>query len=295
MKKSIIENRDILTLQDGIHDTFLPNVKIFKTKTYEKSPLIYDVCLILVLQGKKIANLASNRFAFDCDNYLVVPTTLPLECETYATEEEPFICLIISLERTMMVTIIEALAQREFRPSTHHSMGIFSDHVTNAIEETTSKLLDILESKEEALILGDGVLKELFYRIAIGQNAGMLHKMFLEENKESKIAQALKYIHDHYNTTIDMDSLSRMCRMSVSSFHTHFKQITSHTPLQYIKKIRLSKAKEMLTSQGFKVVEVSEELGYDNASHFSRDFKNYFGYPPKEAKASLEGGSVMLP
>lgn len=162
MKKSIIENRDILTLQDGIHDTFLPNVKIFKTKTYEKSPLIYDVCLILVLQGKKIANLASNRFAFDCDNYLVVPTTLPLECETYATEEEPFICLIISLERTMMVTIIEALAQREFRPSTHHSMGIFSDHVTNAIEETTSKLLDILESKEEALILGDGVLKELF-------------------------------------------------------------------------------------------------------------------------------------
>lgn len=76
--------------------------------------MIYDVCLILVLQGKKIANLASNRFVFDCDNYLVVPTTLPLECETYATKEEPFICLIISLDRHIMIEIMEALKERVF-------------------------------------------------------------------------------------------------------------------------------------------------------------------------------------
>lgn len=288
MKKSIIENRDILQLKDGIHDTHLNSVKIFKTAQYEpKSPLIYDVCLILVLQGKKIANLANSRFVFDCDNYLVVPTTLPLECETYATKEEPFISLIISLDRPMMVDIIEELNERKFESEKSSSVGIFSDKVTQQIEQTTEKLLNVLESKEESMILGQGVLKELFYRIAIGQNAQVLHKMFLEENKESKIAKALKHIHDNYSSSLDMDSLARLCDMSVSSFHNHFKTITSHTPLQYIKKIRLTKAKDLLTKFDYKVVDVANELGYDNPSHFSRDFKSYFGYSPKEAKASL--------
>ena len=286
MKKSIIENREILNLEDGLHDTHLHSVKIFKTATYEpKSPLIYDVCLILVLQGKKIANLASNRFTFDCDNYLVVPTTLPLECETYATKEEPFMSLIISLDRVMMKEIITLLSKRTYVQN-RSSVGIFSDNVTEQIEVSTEKLLDILESQEESSILGEGILKELFYRIAIGQNAKVLHKMFLEENKESKIAKALKHIHDNYNTSLDMDSLARICDMSVSSFHNHFKKITSHTPLQYIKKIRLTKAKDLLVKHDYKVVDVADELGYDNPSHFSRDFKSYFGFSPKEAKAS---------
>lgn len=288
MKKSIIENRELLSIEDGIHDTYLESIKIFKTGDYEpKSPLIYDVCLILVLQGKKIANLASSRFTFDCDNYLVVPTTLPLICETYATKEEPFISLIISLDRKMMVDIIEELSYRKFENQNKSSIGIFSDKVTEQIENTTAKLLDILESKEEAAILGRGVLKELFYRIAIGQNASVLHKMFLESNNESKIAKALKIIHDNYQENHDMETLARVCDMSVSSFHNHFKKITSLTPLQYIKKIRLTKAKDLLIKHRFKVVDVAEELGYDNPSHFSRDFKNYFGYPPKEARASL--------
>lgn len=286
MKKSIIENREILNLEDGIHDTNLKNIKIFKTTKYEpKTPLIYDVCLILVLQGKKIANLSTNSFTFDCDNYLVVPTTLPLECETYASKDEPFISLLISLDRKIMYDIIEKLDSRNFE-NKHSSFGIFADKVTQDIEDITSKLLNILESKEKSKILSNGVLTELFYKIAIGQNAKILHKMFLEENNESKIAKALKIIHDNYKENHDMETLSRVCGMSVSSFHTHFKNITSFTPLQYIKKIRLTKAKDFLTKYDYKVVDVAYELGYDNPSHFSRDFKSYFGYSPKEAKAS---------
>ena len=287
MKKSIIENRKLLNIDDGLHDTNLENVKIFKTKNYEpKSPLIYDVCLILVLQGKKIANLSHNSFTFDCDNYLVVPTTLPLECETYATREEPFICLLISLDRKIMYEIIEKLNHNNFENENENNFGIFADKVTLEIESVTAKLLDILESKEQSDILANGVITELFYRIAIGKNAKMLHKMFLEENNESKISKALRTIHDNYKESLDMETLARICDMSVSSFHNHFKKITLHTPLQYIKKIRLTKAKDLLVRYDYKVVDVANELGYDNPSHFSRDFKSYFGFSPKEAKAS---------
>ena len=286
MNKNILHNRDLLLKEEGLNDTYLKDVKIFKTTKYEpKSPLIYNVSLLLVLQGKKIANLANTSITFDCDNYLVVPTTLPLECETYASVDEPFICLIISLDRKIMYEIIELLEKREFENSKNNSIGIFSDKVTLELEKTTSRLLDILESKEKSLVLGNSILKELFYHIAIGENANFLHKMFLENNSEAKIARALKTIHDNYKENIDIPSLARKEDMSVSSFHTHFKNITSHTPLQYIKKIKLTKAKDLLSKYNYKVVETAYELGYDNPSQFSRDFKNYFGYSPKEAKS----------
>lgn len=288
MKKSIIENRNLFNILDGLHDTPIESIKIYKTEEYEpKTPLIYDVCLILVLQGKKIANLANHEsFTYDCENYLVVPTTLPLECETYATKEEPFIALLVSLDRKTMFDIFEKLKKRDFSSKSSSTYGIFSDRVTNNIEEVTSKLLDILESNEESTVLGSSVLTELFYRIAIGEKSNMLYKMFYEENNESKIAKALKTIHDNYTQSYDMETLAKSCDMSVSSFHTHFKKITSHTPLQYIKKIRLTKAKDLLVKHNYQVVEVANELGYDTPSHFGRDFKNYFGYPPKEAKTS---------
>ncbi len=289
MKKSIIQNRELFNVSDGIHETNIKEIKIYKTKKYEPlTPLIYDVCLILVLQGKKIANLANTKsFTYDCENYLVVPATLPLLCETYATEEEPFICLLISLDRELMLSIIEKLKNKDYDENGNNEFAIFSDEVTKDIEKTTEHLLDILESTEKSSILGYGILKELLYNISIGQNAKNLHKMFLEDNNEFKIANALKLIHDNYVKAYDIETLARLCDMSVASFHSHFKRITLLTPLQYIKKIRLTRARDLLIKYNYQVVQVSNELGYDNQSHFSRDFKNYFGYSPKEAKFNI--------
>ena len=72
--------------------------------------------------------------------------------------------------------------------------------------------------------------------------------------------------------------------MSVSSFNTHFKKITAHTPLQYIKKIRLNKARDLISKHNYKVNETAYAIGYESTSQFSKDFKAYFGYPPKNAK-----------
>jgi AraC-like DNA-binding protein len=288
MNKKILTQVNKLFNNDGIHDTFLNDVKIYTTSKYDPvSPFIYDVCLILVLQGKKIGHLADNTLIYDSRNYLVVPTTLPLECETHASKEEPFIGLIISLDKQIMNDIIDSVTKKEAIESKRNSLGVFSDKVTNQIEDLTLRLLNTLESKEESNILGTSILKELFYRVAIGENSHFLHKMFLTTNHEAKIARALKIMHTQCESNLDISDLARQEDMSVSSFHTHFKKVTSHTPLQYIKKIRLNKGKDLIAKQHYQVVDAAYEMGYDSASAFSRDFKSYFGYPPKEAKASF--------
>ncbi len=184
-----------------------------------------------------------------------------------------------------MYEIIELIEKKEFT-NNNDSIGIFSDKVTQDIENITIRLLNILESKEQSLILGNSILKELFYHIAIGKNANFLHKLFLGDNHEAKIARSLKVIHDDYNKDLDIPTLARMEEMSISSYYTHFKRITFHTPLQYIKKIKLNKAKDLLIKHNYQVIDTAYELGYDSPpSQFSRDFKNYFGHAPSTYKS----------
>lgn len=294
MNTEILNQANKLLVQDGLCDTFLNEVKLFKTTTFTpKGPLIYDLCLVLVLQGKKIGYLANHVLEYDSKNYLVIPTTLPFECETYASTEEPFICMLISIDKKIMYELIDSIEKKEPKKCTANQLGVFSDNTTPQIEDITLRLLNVLDSKEESKILGDSLLRELFYRIAIGNNAHFLHKMFLNTNNEAKISRALKTIHDNYSEHLDIPNLAKDEEMSVSSFHTHFKSITSHTPLQYIKKIRLNKARDLIAKHHYQVNETAYEVGYESVPQFSRDFKTYFGYPPKEAKPTFEEYSLV--
>ncbi|UTJ05105.1 AraC family transcriptional regulator [Arcobacter roscoffensis] len=288
MNKEILQEANKLIKNELINQTNINSVKLFKTIDYSKrQPLTYEFCLILVLQGKKLGYLPNKSFEYNKDNYLVVPISLPFECETYASKEEPFICLAIDIDKKMMFDIISSLSNQEAKNCKTIQMGVFQDSVTPQIEDIVLRLLKTLKSKEESAILGESILKELYYRIATNSNSHFLHKMFLKQKQEAKISKSLKSIHDNFNQPLDIPTLAKQEDMSVSSFHTHFKNITSYSPLQYIKKIRLNKAKDFIEQKNMQVNNTAYAVGYESVSQFSKDFKKYFGYPPKEAKIAL--------
>jgi len=286
MNKEILKQVNRLIKHEDVNSTYLSRVNLYKTSTFKpKGPLRYDFSLILVLQGKKIGYLPNKTFEYNANNYLVVPATIPFECETFASTDEHFICIAINIDKNVMREIVESIAKEEAKSCKKTQPAVFIDDVTEEIQDVILRLLKALESKEESMILGDSLIKELFYRIATGQNSYFLHKMFLEDNKESKIAKSLKTIHDNFNKSLDIPSLAKNEDMSVSSFHNHFKKITTYSPLQYIKKMRLTKAKDLIEKENYQVNNTAYAVGYESISQFSRDFKNYYGYPPKEAKA----------
>lgn len=283
MNVRIAQKASFLFEREGINKTFIKNVKTYKASSYEPlTNFIYDLCLVIVLQGKKVANLNENTFIYDCDNYLVIPTTLPLKCETHILNNEPFLGIIVSIDKNKMYEVISKISEKK-EISSKNNLGIFSDSITDKIEVLVDKLVDVLASKEESDILGEQLITELYYRIAKGKNADFLYKMFLKSSNENKIAQALKIIHEG-ELDIDIHTLAKEVDMSDSSFYNHFKEVTSLTPLQYIKNIKLNKAKNLLLSYNYKIVEVSDMLGYINPSKFTRDFKTFFGVPPSKAQ-----------
>ncbi len=289
MTQVILSQANNLLPKDGYHQTFIKDIALFKSsQAVPRAPLLYDLCLILVLQGGKIGYLGEEVFNYNASEYLVVPTTIPFECETIASKEEPFMCMMITIDKKLMYEIIDRLGSDSAKQCKQSQLGLFSDKVTPEIETSIERILNALRSKQESQILGESLLKELYYRIATGEHAYFLHKMFLNTKIEAKIARSLRTIHENFGNHLDIPTLAREEDMSTSSFHTHFKKITSHTPLQYIKKIRLNKAKELLTRQNYQVNDTAYAIGYESSSQFSRDFKSFFGYPPKEAKPSFD-------
>ena len=93
-------------------------------------------------------------------------------------------------------------------------------------------------------------------------------------------------LEQNYNQEIDVDNLAKEVNLSVSSFYRLFKDVTSDTPVQYLKKIRLNKAKEMIITQNAKAYVAALEVGYQSVSQFSREFKRYFGVTPATLKVS---------
>jgi AraC-like DNA-binding protein len=68
--------------------------------------------------------------------------------------------------------------------------------------------------------------------------------------------------------------------MSVSSFHQHFKAVTAISPLQFQKQLRLQEARRLMLGENLDATSTAYRVGYNDASHFSRDYKSLFGAPP---------------
>ena len=101
-----------------------------------------------------------------------------------------------------------------------------------------------------------------------------------------KIAQSTHYLQQHFSETITVETLANLSGMSLSGFHSHFKKITSLSPLQYQKSLRLMEARRLISQEGRGITEAAYQVGYESPSQFSREYKRYFGHAPKEARAT---------
>ena len=282
-----------LIQKDGVCNTFLDDVKIYKTSKPESlSAHLYDNCIIFVLQNFKKVKLHEKILEYNPKNYLVAASTFPFECTAFPSNDEPLIALVITINQKVMHQVINDVSTSHNLESKNSEIGPFIDKVTPQIDDALYRLLCVLNSKEESHVLGEAIVRELFYRVAKGDNASYLHKLFNQASNEAKVSRSLKVIHNEFYKELNIPVLARMQDMSEASFHTYFKVITGYTPFQYIKKIRLTKAREFINEENLSIGETAHKVGYGSTSQFSREFKKYFGFSPKESRISFEEYSL---
>lgn len=245
--KKIIELTENLALKEGYNPTPIPEIGIFKnSKAQSRVPFLYQQGIVLCVQGSKNVYLENRVYTYNTDNYLVVTVPLPLECEVILTNDKPLLAIILDLNIQTLNKIIHLMGKsidfNKLNPR-QKDIGIYTAGVTPDFLEIIYRLLKSLQSIEDTKILGQGIYQELLYFLLKEEKSAPLYALTMKNTHLSKIETALKEIHHNFSSVIHVDELANLVSMSTSSFHHAFKEVTATSPIQYLKKIRLDKAR----------------------------------------------------
>jgi AraC-like DNA-binding protein len=275
-----------LTPKEGYNQSFLEEVGLYRaSRPAPREPFFYLQRAFFCVQGTKVIYWNNREYTYDMSTYMVAAVPLPLERAIVLEEGKPLLSLTIDLSIPALMKIIQKLGRTpEIHSSSKENPGLYTTSLTTEITDILRRLLKVLQSEEQSRILGEGIYQELLYSLLQTEHAAALIGLTVKNSKLWKIETALREIHDHYQRAHQIDDLARMVSMSPSSFHQVFKEVTAASPLQYIKKIRLDKARSFLEEGGLRVNEAAGEVGYESVSQFSREFKRYYGVAPKDVR-----------
>jgi AraC-like DNA-binding protein len=280
------------TLRDrgvtGIAPTGVPGVTFFWIgESVPRRPLLYSAGIIVVGQGYKVGYLADRSFRYDAESCLVLGVPVPFECEAHGTPEEPLLGIRIDIDLASLHGLVAKFGGRlgceERNPAAAH-LGVEPVRMEGALLAATRRLLESLRDPIDRQFVGPAAVEEILYRVLRCEQGRVLHALTRHHTPYANVARALERMHRDYPEALTVDELARESAMGVSSFHRAFKQTTGESPLQYLKKLRLLKAKGLLVLEGKRVDEAAYQVGYASPSQFSREFKRYFQVPPSAAE-----------
>lgn len=279
-----------LAVAEGSTQSPVPQVKLSRVATgFPRRPVIYDPSVVIVLQGHKQGYTRESVHRYDPDHYLVMSLPVPFECEAHADPDKPYLALSIHIDIAMLGELAAHLPEsHEEAPAT----GVHSAPLTGALRDATRRLVDCMASPREALALGPQIVREIIYRILCEPEGIGLRAIATGGNRFSRISRILRRIHSDCAREINVGELAQEMHMGLSAFHQCFKAITATTPIQYVKAVRLHKARSLMAFEGMKASEAAYEVGYQSSSQFNREFKRLFGLAPQQETSRLRGNAT---
>ncbi|WP_372761866.1 AraC family transcriptional regulator N-terminal domain-containing protein [Pseudoalteromonas sp.] len=285
MLQHYAEQQQLLDFE-GTMETDIAGVYFHRaSKSSPRQPLIYNSGIIVVGQGHKVIHFNDHKIHYGAGDYLVLGVPVPLECEAFTDDNLPVLGIAIDIDPALLHKLVNQMAQHQSAAPLRECRqlsGVQSAKLDSAMEQVTKRLLAVLSNPLEADIFGEDIVKELVYRVLCGPQGHTLFGLAMHDGHYARIARTLSIMHSDYAKPITVEALAEQVNMSISSFHRAFKQVTYESPLQYLKKLRLAKAKTLITTHGTKANEAALLVGYTSPSQFSREFKRHFNKTPRD-------------
>ncbi|MNV04422.1 HTH-type transcriptional activator Btr [compost metagenome] len=285
-----------LAPNEGYSLSALDGVRFMRSdRPLGRTPVLYEPSIVIVCQGRKLGFLGDQVYVYDAQHYLVLSVPLPFSTETQASKEEPLLAVSIRLDLTALADLILAIDARGGAPEEGVPLGIVSTPLEGDLADATLRLLRALCSPLDAGILGPALVREICYRVLVGEQGGALRAALAHQGRFGRVAKALRRIHMDYSQALDVTNLAQEAGMSVPAFHVNFKAVTQTSPIQYIKSTRLHQARLMMIRDGLTAASASARVGYESASQFSREFKRFFGRTPVEEVRDMRTSFALSP
>lgn len=249
----------------------------------ECDPAVTEPTFRAIAQGRQEILCGEERYEYGPGTYLLSSVELPISAQYLeATEDEPFLGLTLDLAPSLVSSVmVEAGYPRDGEEASVRGIDV---HQFDAdLMDALLRLVRVADApEEEAAFLAPMIRREIVFRLLKGDQGARLRQIAVLGDRKHGIVEAIEKIREHYDRQLVIDELAREFGMSTSSFHRHFKDVTAMTPLQYQKKLRLQNARRLMLAEHLDASTAGFEVGYNSASHFSREYKRMFGRPPME-------------
>jgi AraC-like DNA-binding protein len=236
---------------------------------------LYEPVLCLILQGRKQVSLGAEPLSFGPGECLLVSHDLPVRSRI---TKAPYLALVLAVDVTTIRKLYDEVAESALDSAPGRAAE--THRADPGLLDALRRYLKLADAPADAKVLGPLVSKEIHYRLLTAPFGGMLRSLIRHDSNESAVARAIGHIRGDIRARIEIPDLARRVGMSASSFHKHFRAVTSTTPLQYQKELRLIEARRLLKTGGASVTGAALDVGYESASQFSREYTRKFGAPP---------------
>jgi AraC-like DNA-binding protein len=238
-----------------------------------RAPLysVYTPVFCVIVQGSKEVFLGSERYVYDPSHYLLVTAELPIVGHVLeASKALPYLSLRLELDPMLVSSVMVEAGHRAINVSP----------VDATLLDAVVRLVRLVASPNEAHFLAPLVTREIIYRLLMGEQGSRLRYAAALGGNTHRIAAAIGRLHKEFDQPLRIEEIASDLGMSVSGFHHHFKAVTAMSPLQFQKQLRLQEARRLMLGEHLDAASAGYRVGYDDASHFNREYKRLFGAPP---------------
>jgi AraC-like DNA-binding protein len=268
--------------RDGVFPLRLPGTYALRRSRLTSEPVqaTMEPSLCIVAQGAKVMMLGSEVLEYDPARMIVSAVALPVSGQlTRASQRDPFLGFRLDLVPARVAELVARVYPRGV-PKPPDPRGLFVGPTTDGLIDAATRLLELMARPEEADLLGPLVVDEIIIRLLRTPIGARVAQIGVPKSGVHRVARAVSWIRAHFAQPTTVEEMAASAGMSASAFHQRFKAITTMSPLQYQKALRLHEARRLMLFQRMDANEACQRVGYLSPSQFSREYGRYFGRAP---------------
>ncbi|MFP1789450.1 AraC family transcriptional regulator [Lonsdalea quercina] len=267
---------------DGIYASAIPGVKLLRASSPTMPmPVIYSPTLCLVAQGAKRAALGATAYRYDPSHFLVASVELPVMGSVIkASASRPYLCLQLDLDSAELSDLAIRYPAAPSKDESAIPAGLTLNKTTPQLLDAAIRLAGLLDTPHDIDALAPLTIREILYRLLTGSGCSVIRHMAQGDSRLNQIARAIVWIRAHFRGPCRIEHASEVAGMSRSTFHFHFKAVTTMSPLEFRTQLRMQEARRLMVSDAVDAASAGFQVGYESPSQFSRDYSRIFGMPP---------------
>lgn len=275
------------------HETKIPGLILLRHETPTEPRIgLTDPSICMIAQGAKRILLEDESFDYDVRTYLLSSVHLPSTYQVVtASPEKPYLGLVLKFDmRELSQLMIDSNLPSPRTKTTERCMA--TGEVTLPLISAFQRLIALLDQPEDIPILAPMFHREILYRLLVSEQGEKLRQIASAGSRSNQVARAIEWLKKNYSQQLRIEELAEIASMSSSSFHSHFRSMTSLSPLQYQKHLRLQEARRLMVAEDLDATQAAFQVGYESSSQFSREYSRLFGAPPLRDVAKLRHADV---